>query len=191
MMPMPGRKRKSLFRRFHQSFHIGIRSVPVMTFPACSLLKTISRDPRYTHKADKALLWCDIWVITSGMTCCAVLIPNLACWITCEKFSRLRQLEIVYKVKCTMIRLAKGSFFFFINNMNIYEDDFYVGYFSLDNTGLSRLNAVAVCQILLSIPWVSYTCSSSPGRLSLPQSPFTCMCIPQGSVFVSDLSPNA
>lgn len=71
--------------------------------------------------------------------------------------------------------------------------NFYVRYFPRTNIGLNRLNTTAVCQTFLSIPWVCCTCSSS--CLSLPRflkcPPFTCMCIPQGSVFASDLSPNA
>lgn len=80
-----------------------------MYFPVYGHLKIIRR-PRYTHEVDRALFACDISALSFGMTCCVVLIPKLACWVTCERPSLHRESEIVSKVKLTMIRLPKASF---------------------------------------------------------------------------------
>lgn len=78
-------------------------------FPAYGSLKIIKR-PRYTHEVDRALFRLDISALSFGMTCCVVLIPNLACWVTCERPSLLRQSEIVSKVRLYHDQTPKGKF---------------------------------------------------------------------------------
>lgn len=164
-------------------------------FPAYRCLKIIRR-PRHTHEVDKTLFGRDISDLSFGMTCRVVLIPNLACWVTCERPSLLRQSEIVSKVRLTMIRLPKASFSNndeFQNNMTVEDAPFQEilcqNFFSSDNTGLSRLSNPTACQ-----PFLSPGCcmgSYSRGQRFSRNGPFHLHVHHRKLRFTADLSPKA